>query len=135
MLSFRKKSTDNIGCSVYLSATLSVNGCKGKFLAVSNGLLEAYVCVMEQAIGTKVRLLDYHEHALTPGVKAHAAAYTEIEGTTEMESVFGIGFHSDMATASLEAVTAAVNHALEISVLVQSSVQSRNTESKDTVSI
>ena len=53
-------------------------------------------------------VIDYHEHAISQGSDALAAAYVEARvGTGSAE--FGVGLHPNIVQASLLAVTAAAN--------------------------
>jgi len=54
-----------------------------------------------------VRVLDYHEHALTAGGDAQAAAYVECEVDGVVR--WGVGVDANIVTASLKAVASAVN--------------------------
>ena len=58
-------------------------------------------------------MLDYNEHALSAGGDALAAAYVECEvGEGETASVvWGVGMDANIVTASLKAVSSAVNRA------------------------
>jgi 2-isopropylmalate synthase len=57
--------------------------------------------------GVAVRVLDYHEHALTAGGDAQAAAYVECEVDGVVR--WGVGVDANIVTASLKAVASAVN--------------------------
>ena len=63
------------------------------------------------SLGYRVRVLDYSEHALSAGGDALAAAYVECEVGDEENSevVWGVGMDPNIVTASLKAVTSAVN--------------------------
>jgi len=54
-----------------------------------------------------VRVLDYHEHALSSGGDAIAAAYVECAVGDEI--LWGVGLDANIVTASLKAVISAVN--------------------------
>ena len=56
-----------------------------------------------------MHVLDYHEHAMSRGEDATAAAYVEAE--VDGEVVWGVGVHQSIVTASLRAVLNAVNRA------------------------
>jgi len=58
----------------------------------------------------EIRLRDYHEHALSAAADATAAAYIEAEIADE--PVWGVGLHPSIVSASLRAVTNAVNRAI-----------------------
>jgi 2-isopropylmalate synthase len=56
-----------------------------------------------------ISVLDYHEHAMTAGEDAVAAAY--VEADVEGLAAWGVGVHPSIVTASLRAVVNAVNRA------------------------
>jgi 2-isopropylmalate synthase len=60
-------------------------------------------------LGVTISVLDYHEHALSTGEDATAAAYIEAEVAGEV--VWGVAVHPSIVTASLRAVVNAVNRA------------------------
>ena len=62
-----------------------------------------------------VQVRDYHEHALGAGATASAAAY--VEADVDEDITWGVGIHSSIVTASLRAVTSAVNRAARQSPL------------------
>ena len=74
--------------------------------ATGNGPISALVKMFHQA-GVDVRVLDYTEHALTEGGEAMAAAY--VEAAIGDRVLWGIGLDHNTSTASLQAVTSAVN--------------------------
>jgi 2-isopropylmalate synthase len=74
-----------------------------------NGPIAAF-CDALATYGVDVRVLDYHEHALSAGGDAKAAAYLECAvGDTVL---WGVGVDPNIVTASLKAVVSAVNRAL-----------------------
>jgi 2-isopropylmalate synthase len=71
-----------------------------------NGPIAAF-CNALEGYGVDVRVLDYHEHALSAGGDAKAAAYLECAvGDTVL---WGVGIDPNIVTASLKAVVSAVN--------------------------
>ena len=54
-------------------------------------------------------MLDYAEHALSSGGDAQAAAYVECD--VDGDTVWGVGLDANIVTASIKAVTSAVNRA------------------------
>jgi 2-isopropylmalate synthase len=60
--------------------------------------------------GIDVRVLDYHEHAMSAGGDANAAAY--LECTTGDRVLWGVGIDPSITTASLKAIVSAVNRSL-----------------------
>ena len=75
--------------------------------------MSAYVDAISTR-GYKVRVLDYTEHALSAGGDALAAAYVECEVGEGEDSVvvWGVGMDANIVTASLKAVTSAVDRAV-----------------------
>ena len=60
--------------------------------------------------GLELRVRDYHEHAMSLGADATAAAYVEMD--VNEEAVWGVALHPSILTASLRAVVNAVNRAI-----------------------
>ena len=56
-----------------------------------------------------VRVLDYHEHAIASGADARAVAYVELR--IGEHTLFGVGVHRNIVTASLNAVVSGVRRA------------------------
>jgi 2-isopropylmalate synthase len=91
-----------------LQATIVLDGEELVIDGTGNGPIAAFV----QALSTKgfdVRVLDYHEHALSAGGDARAAAYLECSVAGEV--FWGVGIDANIVTASLKAVISAVNRA------------------------
>ncbi len=95
-----------------VTATVVDNGIERRITGEGNGPVSAYVDAIS-ALGYHVRVLDYNEHALSAGGDALAAAYVECEvGEGEQSQlVWGVGMDANIVTASLKAVSSAVNRA------------------------
>ena len=76
---------------------------------IGNGPIAAFCNAMAQ-VGVDVRVLDYHEHAMSSGGDAQAASY--VECAVEGKMLWGVGIDSSIVTSSLKAVVSAVNRAL-----------------------
>ncbi|WP_062072193.1 2-isopropylmalate synthase [Demequina sediminicola] len=74
--------------------------------ASGNGPVAAFVAALGTR-GVKVEVLDYHEHAMTTGGDAQAAAY--VECLIDDEILWGVGIDPSITTASLKAIISAVN--------------------------
>jgi 2-isopropylmalate synthase len=74
-----------------------------------NGPIAALVHGIEEHFGLEVHVRDYHEHAMSKGEDATAAAY--VEADVDDEAFWGVGIHPSIVTASLRAVVNAVNRA------------------------
>ncbi len=90
-------------------ATVRVENDLHEIAGRGNGPIAAFVDALA-GIGFDVRVLDYHEHAMSTGDDARAAAYVEcaVEGTV----LWGVGIDSSIMSASLKAVVSAVNRAM-----------------------
>ncbi|MGY0231226.1 2-isopropylmalate synthase [Longispora urticae] len=80
----------------------------GELTGVGNGPIAALVSALS-AVDIDVTVLDYAEHALASGGDAKAAAY--VECAIGGETYWGVGVSDNIVTASLRAVTSAVNRA------------------------
>ncbi len=74
-----------------------------------NGPVAAFCNALAQH-GVDVRVLDYHEHAMSAGGDAKAAAY--LECTVGDRVLWGVGIDPSITTASLKAIISAVNRAM-----------------------
>jgi 2-isopropylmalate synthase len=105
-----------------LTVNVYVDGEARTLTGSGNGPIAAFVSAIndlasdEQSQGnpvfeniSDVRVLDYHEHALSSGGDAIAAAY--VECTVGDQIVWGVGLDPNIVTASLRAVISAVNRA------------------------
>jgi 2-isopropylmalate synthase len=95
-----------------ITAEISVDGEPQEIRGEGNGPIAALVEGIEQSFGVAVKVRDYHEHAMAASASAMAAAY--VEADVDDDAVWGVGLHSNIATASLEAVVNAINRALAL---------------------
>ena len=91
-----------------IEAVVRVESDEHEITGSGNGPIAAFVDALA-SIGFDVRVLDYHEHALSSGDDARAAAYLECAVDDTM--LWGVGIDSSIVTASLAAVVSAVNRA------------------------
>ncbi len=80
-----------------------------------NGPIDAIV----NALGLPIDVLSYEEHSMGSGSQARAVAFVEIT-TPARATLFGIGIHENIVTASLTAVLSATNRALQRGLLDES---------------
>jgi 2-isopropylmalate synthase len=93
-----------------LSVNVYADGALQSLTGQGNGPIAAFVNVLnELPQGYDVRVLDYHEHALSSGGDAIAAAYVECAVGDHV--LWGVGLDPNIVTASLKAVISAVNRA------------------------
>jgi 2-isopropylmalate synthase len=96
-----------------LTGELRVEGEPVEIQGHGNGPIAALVDALVAQTGTPLRVLDYHEHAMSSGADASAAAY--VEADVDGELVWGVGIHPSIVTASLRAVVNGLNRALLLS--------------------
>jgi 2-isopropylmalate synthase len=98
-----------------VEATVRWRGEERVVAGVGNGPIAAFVTALREGLGVPVQVRDYHEHALGAGAGASAAAY--VEADVDEDVTWGVGIHSSIVTASLRAVSSAVNRAARQSPL------------------
>jgi 2-isopropylmalate synthase len=92
-----------------IAANLVVDGEERIVEGEGNGPIAALVHALARNLDVDLRVLDYHEHAMSRGEDATAAAY--VEADVDGEIVWGVGIHPSIVTASLRAVLNAANRA------------------------
>jgi len=97
-----------------LTVNVYVDGEPHTLEGTGNGPIAAFVAAVNElpvAVEEQwdVRVLDYHEHALSAGGDAQAAAY--VECSVRDQIFWGVGVDANIVTASLKAVISAVNRA------------------------
>ncbi|MDX1604996.1 MAG: 2-isopropylmalate synthase [Candidatus Competibacterales bacterium] len=96
-----------------ITATISHDGHERIITGRGNGPIDAFLDALAQHCGIDMRVVDYREHAV--GSSGHhgdatAVAYLQLQ-TSQGTTVFGVGMHKNIVTASLRAVISAVNRA------------------------
>ncbi|MFZ6813089.1 2-isopropylmalate synthase [Undibacterium sp. Rencai35W] len=90
--------------SVQIEVDITQNGKPATLRGHGNGPIDAFV----NALGLNIKLMDYHEHAISSGADAQAACYVELrvdQGATQ----FGAAVDGNIVRASFKAVISAVN--------------------------
>ncbi|HKS54492.1 MAG TPA: 2-isopropylmalate synthase [Steroidobacteraceae bacterium] len=95
-----------------LTLKLKCNGQGALLHGDGNGPIDAIV----DALGLRFDVLSYEEHSMGSGSDARAVAFVEIT-TPARATLFGVGLHENIVTASLMAVLSAVNRALQRGLL------------------
>jgi len=91
-----------------VQVVIADNGSDIELSGTGNGPIAAFCDAMHNH-GIDVRVLDYHEHAMSAGGDAVAAAY--LECAVGGQILWGVGIDPSIVTASLKAVVSAVNRA------------------------
>ena len=94
-----------------LSATIRDGDAERVVDGKGTGPIDGYVDALGHAYGLDIRVVDYSEHAIGLGADTSAAAYVELR-LDGAKPLFGVGISPNIVTASLQAVTSAVNRAL-----------------------
>ena len=94
---------------VELTVQITDNGAALELSGQGNGPIAAFCNILKNH-GVEVRVLDFHEHALSSGGDASAAAYLECEIGGQV--FWGVGIDPNTTTASLKAVVSAINRAI-----------------------
>ncbi|MGE4217888.1 MAG: 2-isopropylmalate synthase [Alphaproteobacteria bacterium] len=95
-----------------MTATITRNGKKVSAKGNGNGPIDAYVDALKQETGRDIKVFSYAEHSVGSGADATAIAFVETE--VDGRKLYGVGQHSNIVTASLRAVTCAVNRAIRM---------------------
>ena len=74
---------------------------------VGGGPIEAFVSAVNNHFSTSITVSDYHQHSVTSGADAKAAAYIEL--TQEGQNEWGAGIDGNTVKASFQAIVAGLN--------------------------
>jgi 2-isopropylmalate synthase len=98
------------GNLVTLAAEVRLGGRDYSVRGAGNGPIDAFVEGLGQATGLPIRVLDYHEHAITAGADARAVAYLELR--VGDRTLFGVGMDANIVSASLKAIVSGLQRAI-----------------------
>ena len=90
--------------------TLDTGGTKSVIAAQASGPIDAFMSALASDAQVHFNLETYSEHALGNGRDARAVAYVVLTDNTGKRSA-GVGIHPSIVTASLYAITTALNRA------------------------
>ncbi len=91
-----------------LIATVRDKGTDVKLEGAGTGPIDAYMSALSRKYNLDLKVNDYREHTTGFGSDAVAVAYVEMRDSSG-EAIFGVGKHANIVTASLKAITSAVN--------------------------
>ncbi|MEM5278224.1 2-isopropylmalate synthase [Cupriavidus taiwanensis] len=100
-------ASDSSGATV-ITVQIERDGRPCSVRGSGNGPIDAFI----DALDLPVRVMDYHEHALSAGADARAACYVEVR-VGDSPTGFGAGIDASLVTASLRAVLSGVNRHLQ----------------------
>jgi len=85
-----------------LSATLNTESGRVQIASEGKGILDAFVCAINQKLRSKLVLIDYSEHTLGDNEQSEAMAYVQL--SINGQRGCGAGCSEDIVGASLRAV-------------------------------
>jgi 2-isopropylmalate synthase len=98
-----------------VTAQVLLDGSHRTIDGQGNGPVDALVNGLRDTLGVELQVDDYHEHALTSGAEASAAAYVQATGKGGVQ-LWGVGIHSSILDATMAAVISAANRLRDRSV-------------------
>lgn len=93
---------------IHTTVTFEINGETKEIAGSGNGRLDAVSNAIHNALGMEYSIVTYKEHALAQSSKSSAVAYVGIQDAKGHVS-WGAGVHTDIITASINALVSAVN--------------------------
>ena len=107
-------TTEQVGGTVQLAADVTIARQALRVSGTGTGPIDAFVDGLAAQTGARIRVLDYHEHAIGSGADARAVAYLELRIGASGEggqTRFGVGIDTNIVSASLKAIASAMNRA------------------------
>jgi 2-isopropylmalate synthase len=93
-----------------MTATMKKDGEDKEIEGQGSGPIDAFVDAMRKETGKEIKVFSYSEHSVGIGADATAIAFVEAE--VDGRHLYGVGRSANIVSASLIAVTCAVNRAL-----------------------
>ena len=87
--------------------TLKVEEDEVNLVGIAGGPIEAFVSAINNHFATSITVSDYHQHSVTSGTDAKAAAFIEL--TLEGKNEWGAGIDGNTVKASFQAIVAGLN--------------------------
>jgi len=87
--------------------TLKVEKDEVNLVGIAGGPIEAFVSAINNHFATSITVSDYHQHSVTSGTDAKAAAFIEL--TLEGKNEWGAGINGNTVKASFQAIVAGLN--------------------------
>ncbi|MEQ8347187.1 MAG: 2-isopropylmalate synthase [Sneathiellaceae bacterium] len=97
----------------HMTAEIVEDGRTRSIEGRGNGPVEAFMDALRKECGIAMELVDYREHAIKSGADSSAVAYIQMR-VPGGDTLFGVGIHSNIVTASLRAIVSAANRAARL---------------------
>ncbi|SLN48729.1 2-isopropylmalate synthase [Oceanibacterium hippocampi] len=91
-----------------ITAVIREDGKERTIHGAGNGPIDAFLDALSAECGAQLSVRDYSEHAIGSGADAMAVAYVEA-ALPDGSSLYGVGRHQNIVSASLKALLSAVN--------------------------
>jgi len=104
------------GTVEHLAAHLRIRGLETVLHGAGNGPVDAFVAAIRAGMGLPIHVINYHEHAIGAGEDATAVAYVQLRVGAD-RTVYGVGRDANIVTATLRALTSAINRGVRAGVL------------------
>ncbi|MCC6869255.1 MAG: 2-isopropylmalate synthase [Burkholderiales bacterium] len=112
----RAQHNGSDGTVEHLAARLRVNGVETVLHGAGNGPVDAFVTAVRTGMSLPIHVLNYHEHAIGAGEDAMAVSYVQLRVGTD-RTVYGVGRDANIVTATLRALTSAINRGVTAGAL------------------
>ena len=90
-----------------ISLIISDNGNEVILPGSGNGPIDSFINALSQYLKINIKVSDYHQHAISSGSDASAAAYIEL--LIEKKSIWGAGIDPNTVVASFRAIVSGLN--------------------------
>ena len=109
LINYALSSTEDSGgnASDHVEITLKDGKDEVNLSGVGGGPIEAFVSAVNNHFSTSITVSDYHQHSVTSGADAKAAAFIEL--TQEGQNEWGAGIDGNTVKASFQAIVAGLN--------------------------
>ena len=109
LINYALSSTEDSGgnTSDHVEITLKDEKDELNLSGVGGGPIEAFVSAVNNYFSTSITVSDYHQHSVTSGADAKAAAFIEL--TQEGQNEWGAGIDGNTVKASFQAIVAGLN--------------------------
>ena len=109
LINYSLSSTEDTGgnTSDQVEITLKDQNDEVTLSGVGGGPIEAFVSAVNNHFSISITVSDYHQHSVTSGADAKAAAFIEL--TQEGQNEWGAGIDGNTVKASFQAIVAGLN--------------------------
>jgi hypothetical protein len=95
--------------AILMKMTYKEFGVEKELEGVGRGPIDAVKVGFENALGLKLKVLDYTEHSLNSGSNVQAASYIQLLDRESNIATYGVGISSNITRSTIRAMCSAVN--------------------------